>query len=123
MKNKIDIEKIIKDKDLKLTTARVALLDILRDAKKPLSYEDINSDISMDKATFYRNISIFEEKNIVNSFESNDKKRYFELRVSPHAHFVCLECNTIECLSSLDVKLEGYFVNNVIVNGKCKDCI
>ena len=40
--------------------------------------EDIKSDISMDKATFYRNISKFEEEDILNSFESNDKKRYYK---------------------------------------------
>ena len=119
----MDIDEIIKNKQIKLTTARVALLDILRIAKKPLSYEDIKSDISMDKATFYRNIAKFEEQGILNSFESNDKKRYFELKLTPHAHFVCLRCNKIECLSDLDIKLEGYAVNNVIVNGTCKDCL
>jgi len=119
----MNIEDIIKNKNIKLTTARVALLEILKKAKKPLSYEDIKTDISMDKATFYRNIAKFEEQGILNSFESNDKKRYFELRLVPHAHFVCLNCNKIECLSDLDIKLEGYIVNNVIVNGKCKECI
>ena len=119
----MNIEDIIKNKKIKLTTARVALLEILQKAQNPLSYEDIKSNISMDKATFYRNISKFEEQGILNSFESNDKKRYFELRLIPHAHFVCANCNKIECLSDLDIKLEGYLVNNVIINGKCKDCI
>jgi len=119
----MNIDEIIKNKQIKLTTARVALLDILREAKKPLSYEDIKSNISMDKATFYRNIAKFEEQGILNSFESNDKKRYFELKLVPHAHFVCLSCNKIECLSDLDIKLDGYVVNNVIVNGKCQDCV
>lgn len=119
----MNIEDIIKNKKIKLTSARVALLEILQEAKKPLSYEDIKADISMDKATFYRNIAKFEEQGILNSFESNDKKRYFELRLIPHAHFVCVSCNKIECLSDLDIKLDGYVVNNVIVNGKCKDCV
>jgi len=119
----MDIKEIIKNKDIKLTTARIALLEILKEAKKPLSYDDIKSDISMDKATFYRNIAKFEEQEILNSFESNDKKRYFELQLAPHAHFVCVLCNKIECLNDLDVKLDEYVINNVIVNGKCKNCI
>jgi len=119
----MNINEIIKNKEIKLTTARVALLEIFKEAKKPLSYDDIKSDISMDKATFYRNIAKFEEQSILNSFESNDKKRYFELKLAPHAHFVCVRCNKIECLSDLDIKLDGYLVNTVIVNGKCKDCI
>ena len=99
------IEDIIKNKNIKLTTARVALLEILQEAKKPLSYEDIKSDISMDKATFYRNIAKFEEQGILNSFESNDKKRYFELCLVPHSHFVCVSCNKIECLNVENIKL------------------
>jgi len=117
------IDEIIKNKEIKLTTARIALLNILSDAKKPLSYEEIKSDISMDKATFYRNMAKFEEQGILTSFESNDKKRYFELQLNHHAHFVCLSCNKIECLEDLDIKLDNYTVNNVIVNGTCNDCI
>lgn len=119
----MSIEKIVKEKNIKLTTARLALLEILKKAKKPLSYEDIKSDISMDKATFYRNISKFEQEDILTSFESNDKKRYFELKLKPHAHFVCIKCNNVECIEDLDITLEGYEVNNVIINGICKKCI
>ena len=42
----MDIKEIIKNKNKKLTTARIALLEILQEAKKPLSYENIKSDIS-----------------------------------------------------------------------------
>ena len=116
------IKSLIKDKNIKLTTARIALLNILEKSNKPLCYEDIKLDISMDKATFYRNISKFEKENIVNSFESNDRKRYYELKLTQHGHFVCISCNKVECLEKLDIKLEGYTVNNIIVNGKCKSC-
>jgi len=119
----MNIEEIIKNKNIKLTTARISLIDIFNKAKKPLSYEDIKSNINMDKATFYRNMSLFEEEDIINSFESNDKKRYFELKINPHAHFVCLSCNKVECIDDLNINLDGYKVNNVIVNGKCKNCI
>ncbi len=119
----MNVQKIIKNKNIQLTTARIAILEILENAKKPLSYEEIKSNISMDKATFYRNISKFEEEGILNSFESNNKKRYFELKLKSHAHFVCVVCNSIECIDDLDINLTGYQVNNVIINGKCKSCI
>ena len=117
------IEELIKDKNIKLTTARVKLLEILKEANRPLCYEEIKKDISMDKATFYRNISKFEEEGILNAFESNDKKRYFELKLKPHAHFVCVECNRVECIKDIDISLPGYEINNVIINGKCQDCL
>ena len=117
------IEELIKNKKIKLTTARVKLLEILKEANRPLCYEEIKRDISMDKATFYRNISKFEEEGILNAFESNDKKRYFELKLKPHAHFVCVACNKVECIKDVDVALPGYEINNVIINGKCQECL
>ncbi len=117
------IEQLIKDKNIKLTTARVKLLEILKGADRPLCYEEIKNDISMDKATFYRNISKFEEEGILNAFESNDKKRYFELRIKPHAHFVCVECNSVECIKNIDITLPNYEINNVIINGICPSCL
>lgn len=117
------IEELIKDKNIKLTTARVKLLEILKEANRPLSYEEIKKDISMDKATFYRNISKFEEEGILNAFESNDKKRYYELKLKPHAHFVCVVCNNVECIKDVDIALPDYEINNVIINGTCRSCL
>jgi Fur family transcriptional regulator, ferric uptake regulator len=117
------IEELIKDKNIKLTTARIKLLEILKEADKPLCYEEIKKDISMDKATFYRNISKFEDEGILNAFESNDKKRYFEVKLNPHAHFVCVECNNVECIKDVDIVLPDYEINNVIINGKCTSCL
>ena len=57
--------------NIKLTSARKSILEIMINSNKPLSYEDMKDLISMDKATFYRNITIFEEENIISSFESN----------------------------------------------------
>jgi len=119
----MDIEQLIKNKNIKLTNARVEIINILKEAKKPLSYEEIKQNISMDKATFYRNVSLFEKEDLINSFESNDKKRYFELKQKPHAHFVCIICNKMECVPKVSIELEGYEVNNVIINGKCKNCL
>ena len=57
--NKIDIinpmDKIINLTDItniKLTTARKSILELLINSNKPLSYEDMKDKISMDKATF-----------------------------------------------------------------------
>ncbi len=117
------LEQLIKDKNIKLTTARVKLLEILEKAERPLCYEDIKNDISMDKATFYRNISKFEDEGILNAFESNDKKRYFEVKLNPHAHFVCVICSVVACIKSVDIALPNYEINNVIINGKCPTCL
>lgn len=119
-----NIEQLINGKNIKLTTARSAILEILAHAIKPLSYEDIKDKLLMDKATFYRNIAKFEEENLINSFESNDKKRYFEILKTPHAHFICTACSKIECVEEeLPFILQGYQIDNIIVKGLCPSCL
>lgn len=119
----MEIEKIIEEKNLKLTSARRELLEILINVKKPISFEDIKGELTMDKATFYRNASKFEEEGIVYSFESNNKKRYYELQGTPHAHFICSMCNSIECLKNVEpITIEGYIIVDMIFKGICKKC-
>lgn len=109
--------------NMKLTTARKAILEILIDSNKPLCYEDIKDSLSMDKATFYRNITKFEEENIINSFESNDKKRYYEIQKTPHSHFICSSCSKIECIhEELKFNLKNYQIDTIIIKGLCPIC-
>ena len=121
MKN---IEELILNTNIKLTSARMAILEIFFESSKPLSYEDIKNNLSMDKATFYRNISKFEEENTINSFESNDKKRYFEVKKNAHSHFICSQCSKIECIhKEANIQLSGYQIDNIIIKGICKTCL
>ena len=111
-------------KNVKLTTARKAILEILLNSNKPLSYEDIKNDLSMDKATFYRNIIKFEEENIISSFESNDKKRYFEIQNTKHSHFICNLCSKIECVhEKLNINIKDHQIDNIIIKGICPNCL
>lgn len=115
---------LINGTNIKLTTARKAILDILSTSIKPLCYEDMKEKISMDKATFYRNITKFEEENVINSFESNDKKRYYEIQKNPHAHFICTSCSQISCLKDdSTISLEGYQIDNITIKGICPNCL
>ncbi|CAA6807708.1 MAG: Peroxide stress regulator / Ferric uptake regulation protein [uncultured Sulfurovum sp.] len=117
------LEELIKNKKLKFTPARQMLLEIFSKASQPLAYEDIKSQITMDKATFYRNVTTFEASGILNGFESNDKKRYYEMTDKQHAHFICSECHNVECLDEeLQFTLKDYKVDNIIVYGVCKKC-
>jgi Fur family ferric uptake transcriptional regulator len=119
----MQIQELLLNKKLKLTVARKELLEIFFYANKPLSYEDLKHKLSMDKATFYRNISKFEDESIVNSFESNDKKRYYEIQKKAHSHFICNICNSIDCINPIsDINLNGYIIEDVIIKGVCKNC-
>lgn len=120
----MDIKALIKNKKLKFTEARETILRVYEKSSKPLSYEDIKDELQMDKTTFYRNMHIFENKEIVSGFESSDKKKYYELRENLHAHFICGDCHQVECLdSNFLFSLKGKSVDNIIVHGKCERCL
>lgn len=111
-------------KNIKLTSARKAILEVLINSNKPLCYEDIKDKFTMDKATFYRNITKFEDEGIINSFESNDKKRYFEVQKTKHSHFICNICSKIECIhENLDIHINEYQIDNIIIKGICPNCL
>ncbi len=119
----MDIKNIMKNKNMRFTVARTELLEILIEVSKPVCYEDIKHRINMDKATFYRNIAKFVEEDIVSSFESNDKKSYFEMKMDAHPHFICNYCHSIQCVDNLEhIELKGYEVESVILKGKCELC-
>ncbi|WP_072681409.1 Fur family transcriptional regulator [Arcobacter sp. LA11] len=118
----MDLENI--SKNIKLTTARRAILEVLINSNKPLCYEDIKDNLSMDKATFYRNITKFEEEGIINSFESNDKKRYYEVQKTKHSHFICNLCSSIECIhENLNIDIKDHQIDNIIIKGICPNCL
>lgn len=114
---------LLKDKKLKFTKRRFAIFKALKSSNVPQCYEQIKSNLAMDKATFYRNMIKFEECGIVNKFEANDKKWYYELSNKHHAHFICEKCNTIACMDiEIPSKLNEYQISSMVFKGKCKNC-
>lgn len=114
---------LCKDYDLRLTDIRKSLLEKFVHATRPLSYDDCKENLRMDKATFYRNMRLFEDTGLVRKIESDDKRWYFELAGTEHAHFVCRSCHGIECLEALPHQpLKGYSVDSVIYKGTCRKC-
>jgi Fur family ferric uptake transcriptional regulator len=108
---------------LKMTDARCAIVGVLKEAKAPMSYEQMKGLLCepMDKATFYRNVAKFEDLGIVSKFESDDRKWYFELTTSTHAHFICEMCHQITCMNVDLGVLEGE-VKSIVLKGRCKEC-
>lgn len=108
---------------LKITDARSAILRVLKAARSPMSYEQmkVQMEQAMDKATFYRNIAKFEELGMVHKFESDDRKWYFELSTSTHAHFICEACHQITCMD-VDLGPVDAEVKSIVLKGTCKEC-
>lgn len=109
---------------LKMTEARYSIMHVLSEAKAPMNYEQIKQRMQhdTDKATFYRNVAKFIDLGLVHKFESDDRKWYFELISSPHAHFICESCHQITCMEMDFRGIEGD-VKSIVLKGTCKECL
>jgi Fur family ferric uptake transcriptional regulator len=110
---------------IKTTKARHGIVKVLYSAKSPLNYDQIlaRMELEIDKATFYRNMALFESNGMVNKFESDDRKWYYELTPSNHAHFICESCHSVQCTDMpLPSNVDGKQITSAILKGRCEKC-
>lgn len=113
---------LLKEHQLKVTKPRTALLECFLKAKKPLCYEDIRNHISMDKATFYRNIQHFIDTRLLATIHTIQTRQYFELAQFKHAHFVCDTCYEVSCVEDVTINLPKTVIQNITIEGTCPSC-
>lgn len=113
-------KKILEQNNIKATPLREKMIKILGSSKMPLSYDEILSKINANKTTFYRNIELFETKNIIVKTENNHKN-YYELANETKAYFVCDICKQMINIKVPKIN-DVSKVKSVIIKGICKKC-
>jgi Fur family transcriptional regulator, ferric uptake regulator len=95
------------------TPVRRALLDLLEQAREPLTAAEILEALAaralpVNKTTVYRQLDILTEEGRVNMLAFGmDGKRYETNRGEAHPHLLCTRCGHVECLPS-EEELETY---------------
>lgn len=91
-----------RNKGVKNTRQRTAILDILEKIQQPISAEAIFAELlenktSVSLSTVYRTLEIMVSKNLVTKLTlSGDSKSLFELNRMIHSHYlICLGCKKI----------------------------
>jgi Fur family transcriptional regulator, ferric uptake regulator len=125
---------------LRRTPVRVGVLTILAEQGQPMSAPQILEKLpeGTDNVTLYRTLLTFTEKKLVHRVRGDDQVwRYGFGTVGQarheHAHFVCDECGTVECLDESSAPKpekskyrvrSGYRVaySEVLLHGTCRDC-
>lgn len=104
---------------IKPTKLRVDIINILLNAKKPVSYDEILSFVDANKTTIYRTFDILEDKKLIYKFEEN-RKFFYSISKKWQAHFFCESCKKIEEIKM--PKLNKKNVKSVTVTGICESC-
>ena len=130
---------LLREKDLRSTGPRIAVLLVLAESKKPLSHTEMLERLGendWDPATIYRNLIKLRDAgltSVVNRAGGIDRYAMSEAHGEGHrhAHFVCDDCGDIACLpedltaSMAADKRWGPSVQKAMVQlrGECPDCI
>lgn len=132
------VEKI-KQKKLRPTNARVAILNILAHAKKPLTVQEIIehqsiAPLSLDPVTVYRTIESFYIRSLIRRIELGEGKYRYEIKTDTnhHHHVVCTSCHMIvdvsDCIGIREInsieKSTGFQINDHALEffGLCIKC-
>src|SRR5579872_7289409 len=87
----------LKSGGLKITPARLNLLDIFKHAKKPISVKEISKDLKQaDVVTLYRNIDSLKNLGVIKKISLGKTEGYYELSSAKHHHhLICKVCGRI----------------------------
>ena len=132
------IEDILNRKDVQPTANRILVLKELLEASRPVSLADLEQQLgfSMDKASIFRVLELFFEKDIVHVIEDGSRSFKYELCQSndrhtvsdSHAHFYCERCRKTFCFKAVNVPLidmpDGFYARSVnyVIKGVCPQC-
>ena len=136
----VEARMLLRQKGLRATTQRLAVLAVLRDHKKPISHEQVMGCLAkgqFDKATVWRVLSDLVGVEIVHRMDLGDRVwRYELLDVGQtlghdHAHFLCNACGEVTCLPPLELRAKDGTLPTALIHadtrlqisGNCGDCV
>lgn len=118
---------LIHNAGLRSTPARLAVLELLSEAKKPMSHGELADSLQtadFDRATVFRNLTDMTEAGLLSRIDLGDHIWRFELKAK-HPHFVCNDCGDVACLSESDIQVSTRLaaVSDVLLRGQCGECL
>ncbi len=91
----------------KATDSRLAVLNLLRKSKRPLSAQDIIDSLKQtaDQATIYRILKTFKEKGLIRQIDLRHNHAHYEIiGIEDHHHLICTNCGRIEDVHDCDAE-------------------
>lgn len=132
-----EIENILVSRGVKPTANRILVLKELIRSTHPVNLADLEVALApMDKASIFRVLELFSEKDLIHVIEDGSRSLKYELCHGKehhsvwdqHAHFYCEKCGSIYCLDDVilpDIEVpKEYKVKsiNFMFKGICPKC-
>ncbi len=93
----MDVQGLLLNKKIRVTSIRIHILEVLRDASMPIDVSAIADELSerkveVDTVTIYRNLEIFVQSDIVTQIDFRDGRYRYEMQQEHHHHLICTKC-------------------------------
>lgn len=136
--NKENLQELLKERGLKATPMRMAVLEILEESKHARSQSELQDIlVDFDRVTLYRTLNTLNDKGIIHVAMTHDQDTFYAMCEAEcddhshhhnHIHFKCEACKKVSCLhvdNDFGLKIEGYQINDISVmaSGKCATCL
>jgi len=95
----VSLKKILRKSNFKATPSRIAVLEVFKKTRKPISAQEIISALSrsVNQATVYRTLKLFKTKEIIKQIDLRQNHAHYELAdLMEHHHIICLGCGRVE---------------------------
>ena len=94
------VRAVLRNRGLQVTSARIAVLQILSEEHQHRSADELRSDVldrypAIDPATVYRTLETLELHGLVVRMELGDKRTRWALVTHDHHHLICRNCEAI----------------------------
>ncbi|MCG9910154.1 MAG: transcriptional repressor [Flavobacteriales bacterium] len=132
---------VLKNKKLRITPARVHVLDIFIREAAALTHAEIEKLLidDFDRVTLYRTLTSFLENGLIHkvpdesgiqrfAYCNHEHHEHSGAHSHTHVHFFCMQCSKTTCLDDIlipAIKLPEGFVQDesvFLVKGLCRKC-
>jgi len=107
VKEQLDFRSILHKVGYKATPARLSVLKLLKEAKRPLSPQTIVEGVSRDadQATTYRILKALKMAGVLRQIDFQHSHPHYELaNMEDHHHLVCITCGAVEDVEGCDIE-------------------
>jgi len=108
----MDLQEILLNKQIRPTSTRIQILNVLQKASKPIDVSSITdklfeNKIQIDTVTIYRNLELFLKSDIIKQIDFRDGRYRYEIQHEHHHHLICNKCRNVipiydKCLAITD---------------------
>ena len=137
MEEQTDLAELLRDRNLRATSTRLAVLSIISEYNQAIPFSEIQKALKgFDRVTLYRTLHALMENGIIHKALQDDKQTFFAVCSNScsshdhnhhHIHFKCSSCQAVTCVQAdrpIGFSIPGHSIERfeIEATGVCASC-